>query len=153
MKLSIKFEAVAICNIYENEEGGELIERNAIVSLYLNDITAGHFLFRFGENAFEVDDYKIALFYNDNQFKGITLFKDNCIYIVKNINSFMSQVLTGFIKSRAMEKLSNIMEYESNDEEDHTPSKVTSLPGGKEAIYEAANQYHIAKDAEEDCDE
>lgn len=115
MKFDITFVANALVNWYKaDDEEQEIIQKHMPIDLKLSKDDAANFIFRFGSNAFDIQDYHVVMKYNEvNELFGIALInKDNDIFVVVNTNSFLAQVTEGYVRARTTEKITAMMEFD-----------------------------------------
>ena len=115
MKFDITFVANALVNWYKaDDENKEIIQKHMPIDLKLSKDDAANFIFRFGSNTFDVQDYHVVMKYNEaNELFGIALInKDNDIFVVANMNSFLAQVTEGYVRARTTEKITAMMEFD-----------------------------------------
>ena len=115
MKFDITFSVTAVCAKYyaDNSESSESLSTTNI-TLNLDKNIAANFLFRFAPSAFKLDDEtKVILRYDKmNNLIGICIFRDQFVYIVKNMNQVLAEILEGFMRIRTTEKITSIMEFD-----------------------------------------
>ena len=126
MKIDQKFDVTFSVNKYPkldrsiNYEGTlqDKVEKVDIV-LYLDEKTAGNFLFRFTMPTFKIDDYSVGISFDEyHRLKNIVLTKDDSIYVVTNKKKVISEIHEGYFRLIAMSKLNSILEFDFNIEED-----------------------------------
>lgn len=115
MKFDITFVANALVNWYKaDDEKQEIVQKHMPIDLKLSKGDAANFIFRFGSNAFDIQDYHVVMKYNEvNELFGIALInKDNDIFVVVNMNSFLAQITEGYVRARTTEKITAMMEFD-----------------------------------------
>ena len=119
MKMDVKFSVTALCNKYyreyvEKEMDSKVISSKEIVIPITPEIAA-NFIFRFAPSVFDLPDteYRVQLKFNNMYvLKGICLLTDEFIYVVKNTNQVLSDIVEGYIRTRMLEKVSSMLEFD-----------------------------------------
>lgn len=111
MKLNLTVTINVPCKKCEKEKHGEI--DNTELELVLNILDCSNFLFKFGSNTFKLGDYKAYIMPDPmtGKIKSISFLDDDYVYVVRDKNLFLGEVLAGYEKMRMLEKLSSIAEF------------------------------------------
>lgn len=128
MRIDQKFEVTFKVNKYPKEDTSIIHEgvlsdkmEKIDIILELDEKTAGCFLFKFYPSFFKIEDYNVAIRYDElhNKMANIILIKDDFVYIVYNANQVLSEIHEGYFRLIAMNKFNSILEFDFNLEEDY----------------------------------
>lgn len=126
MKIDQKFEVTFKMNKYPKEDSsiqheGVLSDKmeKVDITLKLSAKQAACFLFRFYTSMFKIDNYNIAMRYDEyHKLRNIIFIKDDYIYIVYNMNQVLVDIHEGYFRLLAMDKFNSILEFDFDIEED-----------------------------------
>ena len=114
MDIKMSFNVVFRCAVYEDTNKSECYNDN--IEIEFNKDTAEKFLLRFHEPVFDVDGYKFIFQYNNKsgitKLSALTIHNNTALYIVRNLNQVISDVLEGYIQICTMEKTSHVMDFD-----------------------------------------
>lgn len=111
MEVSLKFRVTARCNIYDTRN--ENSEPNKMdINFTLNKKLAENFIFRLGERNFMIGkDYKVNI-RDTNGSPQIIIYTENKNIVVLNSNQLFEEILQGYNRLVALDKLNSIMEFD-----------------------------------------
>lgn len=113
MKMNTTFSVIARCRKFITGENSKL-DTKTDIELNFDLEKASRFLFRFYDNGFIIDDYKLLFKYKYGQSKVemIALFKDEYTYIVLNEDQLINDVIKGYNNIIMINKLTDFMEFD-----------------------------------------
>lgn len=114
MKLETYFSITARCKkIKKDHPEPELTSEVVDIELRFNELTAASLLFKFGPDAFKLNEYKCICKYNEgHNLNGLVLADDECYYIVTNFNQVLNDTHNGYIRLKVMDKVVDILEFD-----------------------------------------
>lgn len=111
MEFATHFSIVARCKKFNKNFESDPVTED--ITLKFNQLTAASILFKFGPDAFALEDYKVLLKYNNkHNLACITLHKDDYMYIISNHNQVLNDIHDGYIRLIVMDKLNDIMGFD-----------------------------------------
>ena len=117
MEVVSKFKVVARCDVFSsgvNENNIATKNRaKSDFSLLLDSAKAKNFIFRNGEKHFMVGKYKVSIL----EYEGKTVIQmvsdeDDLKLIVRNSEQFLNDVLAGYTRLVALEKINSMFEFD-----------------------------------------
>lgn len=117
MKFDIKFATIAQCRRFPKDAPESNLEEviDVDIDLIVDKNTASNFIFRFAPSVFKIPDtnYQCVLKFDaSSNLIGICFIDDEYIYVVKNMNLVLGDLVEGFIRTRLLEKNSAMMEFD-----------------------------------------
>ena len=113
MKINMTFNVSAICKVYSKSDTDKAAD-NKTLNIDMDAHTAINFLFKFAPYGFNMGEFKVLIVHDGyNNLQGISFHRDDDLYIVTNVNQFLSDILEGYERIIMMERLSNIVETSS----------------------------------------
>lgn len=117
MEVVSKFKVTTRCNVFSaGVDENNISQKNRAKSdftLLLDSAKAKNFIFRNGEKHFMVGDYKVSIM----DYEGKTAIqmnndKEDFKLIVLNTEQFLNDVLEGYTRLVAIEKLNSMFEFD-----------------------------------------
>ena len=107
-------------DIGENVSGGT----NVDIDITMDSNIAEYFLFKFSPYVFEMGQFKVLIKHDGyNKLEAISMQDDKTIYIVRNKEQFLADVLEGYLDLKLLEKMNSTINTQainlvSEDEEE-----------------------------------
>lgn len=114
MNIKMSFNVVFRCAVYEDINSKE--SYNDSIEIEFNKDTAEKFLLRFYDPIFDIDGFRFMFQFSNKtgitKLASLTLSRNNVLYIVRNLNQIISDVLQGYVQICTMEKTANVMDFD-----------------------------------------
>lgn len=113
MNFNMTFTVTARCDKFtKGDNTSEKID-TVDLNIPMDKDKSMNFLFRFMPSSFDLDDYKVLLkFDNYNKLNAVILIDDEFLYVVKNFNQFINDIIEGYNRTRVTEKIVSILDFD-----------------------------------------